>query len=87
MLRKTIPLARRIFGNDDRSTIKMRQMYAKALYRDPAATLDDLHEAATLLEEAERTARRVMGGAHPLVVGIVNSLRIARAELHARASK
>jgi tetratricopeptide (TPR) repeat protein len=87
LLRKTIPLARRIFGNDDRSTIKMRQMYAKALYRDPAATLDDLHEAATLLEEAERTARRVLGGAHPLVVGIENSLRIARVELRARASK
>ena len=34
-----------------------------ALYMDPSATLDDLREAVTTLEEMERTARRVLGGA------------------------
>ena len=33
--------------------------------RDDGATLDDLREAVTTLEETERTARRVLGGAHP----------------------
>ena len=55
-----------------------------ALYTDPSATLDDLREAVTTLEDAERIARRVLGGSHPALAGIANSLRIARAILGAR---
>ena len=55
-----------------------------ALYKDPAATLDDLREAVTTLEETTRTARRVLGGAHPIVVAIEQSLRNARGALRAR---
>ena len=49
-----------------------------ALYRDDAASLDDLREAVTTLEDAERIARRVFGGAHPLTKGIEGDLRSAR---------
>ena len=49
-----------------------------------AATLDDLREAAKMLEDAERTARRVLGGAHPLTAWIEEELRDARAALRAR---
>ena len=52
-----------------------------ALYMDPAATLDDLREAVTTLEEIERTARRVMGGAHPITTGIERDLQKVRAAL------
>jgi len=38
-----------------------------------ATTLDDLREGVTTLEETERTARRVFGGAHPLVLDIKDS--------------
>ena len=62
----------------------MRKGYARALYEDPAATLDDLREAVTTLAETERIARRVLGGAHPLVTGIEPALRYARAALAAR---
>ena len=55
-----------------------------ALYLDPDSTLDDVREAATTLEETERTARRVFGGAHPSTEGIAHNLRAARAELRAR---
>ena len=55
-----------------------------ALYKDPGATLDDLREAVTTLDEIERTARRVLGGAHPTTVGIEEALRDARAALRAR---
>ena len=48
------------------------------------ATLGDLREAVSKLEELARTARRVLGGAHPEVVGIDQSLRRARAALSAR---
>ena len=58
--------------------------YASTLYGDPTATLDDIRKAVTTLEEIERTARRVFGGAHPEVAGIRNSLRAARAALRAR---
>ena len=53
-------------------------------YVDPDATLDDLREAVTTLEVAERIARRVLGGAHPSTMGIGAALREARAALRAR---
>ena len=55
-----------------------------ALSEDPAATLHDLREAVNMLEELERTARRVLGGAHPTTEGIEKELRYARAVLRAR---
>ena len=48
------------------------------------ATLDDLREGVTTLEDTERTARRVLGGAHPTTTGIENTLQYARAALRAR---
>ena len=47
------------------SRSSMRWVYAQALYHDDSATLDDLREAVTTLEDAEPIARRVLGGAHP----------------------
>ena len=62
----------------------MRCVYAQSLYRDDVATLDDLREAVTTLEDTERTGRRVLGGAHPLTASFEESLRDARAALRAR---
>ena len=59
-------------------------MLAAALFVDPAATLDDVREAVTTLEETARTARRVMGGAHPTTLSITVALLKSRAALHAR---
>ena len=64
----------------------MRALYAKALYEDEGATLDDVREAVTTLEDAARISRRVFGGAHPLASGIEDDLRDARAALRARES-
>ena len=44
-------------------TLNLRWYYADALYKDPAPRLDDIREALTMLEETERIARRVLGGA------------------------
>ena len=84
LLRKTMPVAGRVLGDKDRLTLRMRWNYALALYRDPDASLDDIREAVTTLEESERVARRVYGGAHPLASGIEHALRNARAALRAR---
>ena len=40
-----------------------------------------MREAVNTLEEVERTARRVLGGAHPLTVEIEGGLRASRAIL------
>ena len=81
---KMISVARRVLGEDHGLTLKLRWNYAAALHSDTAATLDDLREAVIRLEDLERTARRVMGGAHPTTAGIEKSLRLARAALRAR---
>ena len=79
-----MPLARRTLGEGHELTLKMRKAYARALYENKAATLDDLHEAVTTLEDSERTVRRVFGNAHPNTAGSEHSLRNARAALRAR---
>ena len=84
LLRKTMPVVRRVLGEGCDATLIMRLNYAKALYEDPAATDDDLREAVTTLEEIEATARRVLGGSYPTTVSIERSLRNARAALRAR---
>ena len=84
LLRKTMPVARRALGESHEFTLKTRWIYAKALYDDPGSTLDDLREAMTTLEDAERTVRRVFGGAHPFTVKIEVALRQSRAALRAR---
>ena len=58
--------------------------HAKALYNDDRATLDDVREAVTTLEDMARTARRVLGGANPTTTGIELELQAARAALRAR---
>jgi tetratricopeptide (TPR) repeat protein len=84
LLRKTIPVARRALGEGHHTTLRMRWAYGEALYWDPDATLDDLNQAVTTLEEIERIARRVLGSAHPLTTAIERDLQLARAALGAR---
>ena len=79
-----MPVARRVLGENDEAMLRMRWCYAEALYKDPAATLDDLRDAVTTLEETERIARRVFGGAHPLSNSFEYHLLEARAVLRAR---
>ena len=83
-MRKTLPVARRVLGDNDEPVLRMRWCFARALYENEGATLDDLREAVTTLEDTERTARRVLGGAHPVTTGIEDRLGFARAALAAR---
>ncbi len=76
-----MPVARRILGESNNITLKLRSIYAEALYRDDGSTFDDLCEAVMTLEDTERTARRVFGGAHPITKGIEVELQNARVAL------
>ena len=62
----------------------MRWTYAEALYKDDGATLEDLRESVTTLEDTERIAKRVLGGTHPLATEIEHHLQKSRAALRAR---
>ena len=84
LLREIIPVGRRFRGDSNDTMLKMRWVYAKALYKDDGATLDGLRESVVTFEDLERTARRVLGGAHPTLMGIEIALRDAQAALRAR---
>ena len=84
LMRTMIPLARRVLGEGDDITLRVRWIYAMTLSRDDGATLDDLREAVEMLEEIARTARRVLGAPHPTAAGIEGALTLVRAQLEAR---
>ena len=84
LMRKTMPVARRVLGDSKDLTLRLRWNHADMLYKDPGATLDDLREAVTTLEDAGRIARRVLGAAHPTAKELERLLPHARAELRAR---
>ena len=79
LLRKKVPVARRVLGESNELTLMFRSCYGEALYRDSGATLDDLRVAVMTLEDTEQIARRVLGSAYPQTKTIEGSLRKARA--------
>ena len=83
LLRRKLPMARRVLGETNETTLRMRWYYAEALCRADGATLDDFREAVTTLEDTERIARRVLGAAHPITIGIGKALQRARKKLRA----
>ena len=87
LLRRLIPVARRVLGESNELMLRMQWIYAEALCEDPDATLGDLRKAVTTLDEIERIARRVFGGAHPTTTGIEGKLRKSQVALHARETQ
>ena len=63
---------------------RLRWIYAQSFHENPGATLDNLREAVTTLEDTERIARRVLGGSNPTTLEIERDLQLARARLRAR---
>ena len=86
LILKIMPAARRALGENKETTLRLRWSYAQSLCCDANATLDDLREATTTLEDTERTARRFLGSAHPDTAVIERHLRCAREILHERES-
>ena len=87
LLCRMVPMARRVLGDSNETTLRLRWCYAEALFRDDGATLGDLREAVTTLEEIQRIARRVLGGTHPITTGIEDELQKVRAALRAREAR
>ena len=83
-MRKTIPVAQRVLGENNELMLLVRWNHARAIYDDPGATLDDIREAVAMLEDSARTARRVLGGANPIASAMEDDLRRARIVLAIR---
>jgi hypothetical protein len=83
LLSNTMPVARRVLGENDDITLRMRCIYAQSLYEDDGATLDDRRAAVTTLDNLTQTARRVLGGAHPLTKAADQILQDMREALRA----
>ena len=87
LLRKNIPVARRVLGETCQLTLSMRWLYSMALHEDPTATLDDLREAVTTLESVAKSYKRVLGESHPETPKVQKALAKARMKLtRARAA-
>jgi len=84
LMRKMIPVSRRVLGEVHRVTLTTRCCYGEAIYEDSTATLDDLREAVATLEDTIRSARRVFGNTNPLAQGMECYLDESRAALRAR---
>ena len=63
---------------------KLRRLRRPTGPHKDGATLDDLREAMTTLEEIKRIAWRVLGGKHPTTKKIEQDLQKVRAALRAR---
>ena len=86
LLRKTIPVARRVLGANDNLTLRTRWLYANALYEDPRATLHDLREAVETLESVAPLWERVYGISHPETLRVQGALEDAREGLATRSA-
>jgi len=86
LMRKSIPVARRVLGETKVITLRIRWVYALALYNDKGATLDNLREAVETLDSVAQLWKRVFGEAHPETPSVQAALANAREALAARAA-
>jgi hypothetical protein len=87
LMRKTIPVARRVLGESNKQTLKMRWHYAITIFEDDGATIDDLCEAVETLESVEPSWKRVFGDINPETTRVQEALAHARGKLaQARAA-
>ena len=78
LLRKTIPVARRVLGESHQLTLKMRWSYARALSNDDSATLADHREAVETIDSVAKSWKRVFGESHPETPNVQGALEDAR---------
>jgi hypothetical protein len=88
LLRKVIPVARRVLGKSNIDVFRLRWSYGCFLCRAPGATPDDIREAVATLEETYRTVERVFGAEHAYTKEMnPHELHVAQADLRACEGK
>ena len=85
LMRRTIPVARRVLGENHEMPLRMRWQYVISLHDDDCATLADHREAVETLDSVAKSWKRVFGESHPETPRVQNALATAREKL-ARAA-
>jgi len=66
LMREQLPLVKRVLDNDHELTLKFQKLYAKTLFAPPDGPWsEEKVRARGLMEAFTRSARRVLGPAHP----------------------
>ena len=78
LLRKVIPLSRRVQGEDHFYTLKMQWTYGDVLSSAPGATREDCLEAEKILEKVFGRYKRMLGENHPYTKTCESQLASAR---------
>ena len=87
LLRPTLPIVQRVLGDNNELVFRMKKVYVEAFLLDGAATPDEFREAVTMIEDTERTARRVLGGTHPFALDLARAVKVSRAALFIRETQ
>ena len=81
LLRKMMPVARRVFGEGNRLTLALRKHYAEALFAPENASQDDQREAVAVLADDAKARQRIFGSSHPYTVGALRMQERAKMRL------
>ena len=79
LLRKTIPVARRVLGAEHALTLSLREDLSRATL-DGESSAEEKREALRLLEDTVAVMRRVLGPQHPETQRMQDNLEIYRGE-------
>merc|ERR1712032_241731 len=77
LLRKTMPVAQRVLGNDHDVTLSIREDLCHATLNG-GSSAEEKREALQMLEDTVAVIRRVMGPAHPDTLHAQEKLEIYR---------
>ena len=77
LLRKNIRACRRSFGADHVYTFRAHSLFVRILYIEQAS-MEDLREAVSIMEDVCRRGRRVLGDSHPEYQELQFTLATAR---------
>ena len=77
MLRKVVPVARRVLGTEHELTLSMREDLSRAIL-DGGSSANEKRQALQRLEDTVAVMRRVLGPAHPDTINAQEKLEIYR---------
>ena len=80
LLRKNIPVARRVLGTEHELTLSLREDLSRATLLDGDSSAEEKREALRMLEDVAGTMRRVLGPAHPDTLHAQEKLEIYRTQ-------
>ena len=76
LLRKALPVARRLLGAEHEVTLSIREDFSGAILEDGDSSAEEKRKAVRMLEDTIRVMRRVLGTSHPTTLHAQKSLDV-----------